>query len=377
MDTKNRKTKITIEERRAKIRRRYQNATTEGLEVISATPKVDFYVDTRIMRVAIYVRVSTDDIAQTSSFEMQRKYFSDMVERHPNWILVGIYADEGISGTSLNKRDAFNRMMVDCIDRKIDLIVTKNVFRWSRNVVDGLKTVRDLADMKPPIGVYFENENIYSLDPDKQMMLSMQSAIGEQESRSKSAATNAGVEMRNSHGLFYTPPLLGYDNDEDGNLIINYEEAETVKLMYFMYLSGYSSSAIAKKLESLGRKTKLGNSKWSAGTVIEVLKNERHCGDILARKTWTPNFLNHKSAKNRGEQNQYRKRDHHEAIVSRDDYIAVQQMIANAKYGGNTYLPKLKVTTEGALRGFVSINPNWGGFTAEDYRNASASVTNS
>ena len=373
MDIENKQTS-TNEEKKDKIRRRYQNATTEGLEVIPAKPKVDFYEDTRILRVVVYVRVSSDKVAQTSSLEMQTKYYSDMVERHPSWILIKIYADEGISGTSLNRRDAFNNMIASCRRGEVDLIITKDVKRWSRNILDGIGIVRELADRKPPIGVFFESEGIYSLDPEKQTILSIHHTLSEQESRSKSAAMNSSIEMRFSHGLFLTPPLLGYDNDEDGNLVINHDEANTVRMIFYMYLSGSSTEQIAQKLMALGRKTKLGNTKWTPNTIVGVLKNERHCGDILSRKTWTPNFLNHKSIKNRGEHSQYRKKDRHEAIITRDDYLAVQKIIANAKYGGNTYLPKLKVSTKGALRGFVSINPNWGGFTADDYRNASASL---
>ena len=375
MDGNNPNVPIGNEEKKDKVRKRYQMASTEGLEVIPAKPKVDFYEDTRIMRVAIYVRVSTDRAAQTSSLEMQQKYYNDMIARHPSWTLVETYVDEGISGTSLNNRDAFIKMIEACRRSEIDLIVTKNVQRWSRNIIDGISIVRELADRKPAIGVFFESEGIYSLDPDKQTILSIHHTLSEQESRSKSASMNSSIEMRFSHGIFLTPPLLGYDNDEDGNLVINHEEAETVRLIFYMYLSGYSTEAISEKLMALGRKTKLGNMKWTPNTVVGVLKNERHCGDVLSRKTWTPNFLNHKSVKNRGEQPQYIRRNRHEAIISRDDYIAVQKMIFNSKYGGNTYLPKLKVSTEGILRGFVSINPHWGAFTAEDYKNASASVT--
>jgi DNA invertase Pin-like site-specific DNA recombinase len=362
---------ITKEEKKEKVRKKYQCATTEGLEVIPAKPKIDFYEDTRAMRVAVYVRVSTDRTAQTSSFEMQQKYYSDMVARHPSWTLIETYADEGITGTSLKHRDAFIRMIEACERGEIDLIITKNVYRWARNILDGVGVVRKLADMKPPVGVYFENEGIYSLDPEKQTILSIYHTLSEQESRSKSVSMNSSIEMRFSHGLFLTPPLLGYDNDEEGNLIVNHDEADTVRLIFYLYLSGYSTEAISAKLMALGRKTKLGNSKWTPGTVVGVLKNERHCGAIYSRKTWTPNFLTHRSIKNRGEHTQYCKHGHHEKIISRDDFIAVQKMLSNAKYGGNTYLPKLKVNAEGALRGFVTVNPYWGAFTAEDYRKAS------
>ena len=374
MNSDNKNQATTNREKKEKVRQRYQKATVDGLEIVRAKPKVNFYEDTRTMRVAVYVRVSTDNAAQTSSLEMQQKYFSDMVMRHPSWILVETFADEGISGTSLDHRDAFNRMIDACKRGEIDLIVTKNVQRWSRNILDGIGIVRQLADLKPAIGVFFENEGLFSLNPEHQPMLNMYHSMSEQESRSKSTSMNSSIEMRFSHGIFLTPPLLGYDNDEDGNLVVNQDESDTVRLIFYMYLSGYSTESISEKLMALGRKTKLGNTKWTPNTVVGVLKNERHCGDILSRKTWTPNFLNHKSVKNRGEHSQYIKRDSHEPIVSRDDYIAVQKMLFNAKFGGNTYLPKLKVNMDGALHGFVSVNPNWGAFTVEDYRNASASV---
>ncbi len=365
---------MTNEEKREKVRNKYRNATGNGLEVIPANPKVNFFDDTRTKRVALYVRVSTDRAAQTSSFEMQQKYYADLIARHPSWILVETYADEGISGTSLDRREAFNRMIEACRQGEIDLIVTKNVPRWARNIVDGISIVRQLADMKPAIGVFFQNEGLFSLNPDHQQMLNSYLTMSEQESRSKSTAMNSSIEMRFSHGIFLTPPLLGYDNDEEGNLIINQDEANTVRLIFYMYLAGYSTKTISERLSALGRKTKLGNIQWTPNTVVGVLKNERHCGDVRSRKTWTPNFLNHKSVKNRGDHPQYLKRDHHESIISRDNYIAVQQMLCNAKYGGNTYLPKLQVSTEGVLRGFVTVNQNWGAFSANDYRNASASL---
>jgi len=342
--------------------------------MIPAKPKIDLFDDTSVRKVAIYVRVSTDNAQQTSSFEIQKKYYSDFVARHPGWILVEIYADEGISGTSLKKRDAFNRMIEDCKNGKIDLIITKNMSRWSRNILDGIGCVRELEALNPPVGVFFENEGIYSLDPEKAMMLSMHSTMAEQESRTKSTSMNSSVEMRFSHAIFLTPPLLGYDNDEEGNLIVNQEEARTVRLIFFMYLYGHSTERIAETLMALGRPTKLKNTKWSSSTVLGILRNERHCGDILTSKTWTPNFLNHKSIKNQNDRPQYRKRGHHEAIISRDDFLAVQRMIANAKYGSSGFLPRLQVNSAGALRGFVSVNPRWGAFKADDYRKASASV---
>ena len=165
-----------------------------------------------------------------------------------------------------------------------------------------------------------------------------------------------------------------YSHDTDGKLVINPDEAPTVKLIFYMYLSGYSSSHIAKTLEALGKRTFLGNSKWTSGTVIQVLRDERHCGDVLTRKTFTPDVISHKSKKNRGERQQSLYKGEHEAIVSRDDYIAVQHMINNAKYGGKSILPELRVIESGVLKGFVTISPKWAGFKAADYLQASMSV---
>ncbi|MBP3731475.1 MAG: recombinase family protein, partial [Mailhella sp.] len=184
---------------------------------------------------------------------------------------------------------------------------------------------------------------------------------------------NSSVEMRFSRGIFLTPPLLGYDND-DGNLVINEDEAKTVRLIFFTYLYGYSCKEIAELLTALKRPTKRGNTNWNANSVLGVLQNERHCGAVLSRKTFTPNFLDHKSRKNRGERNQYRQAGHHEPIISPDDFIAVQRLISNAKYGNKGFLPELHVISNGALKGFVRIHPRWASFRAKDYEDASGSV---
>ena len=357
-----------------KIRERYKGIDTDQLDVIPALPQDSFYEDKREKRVAVYARVSTDDPRQTSSYELQKNHYQDVVTRHPGWRLIEIYADEGISGTSLQHRDAFIRMINDCHAGKIDLIVTKSVSRFARNVLDCIGYVRQLAALDPPIGIFFETENIYTLNSNSEMSLSFISTLAQEESHTKSEIMNASIEMRFRRAIFLTPPLLGFDLDEDGNLVINEEEAKTVRLIFFMYLYGYTCQEIAEMLTSLGRKTKLNNTVWSAGSVLQQLQNERHCGDVLARKTWTPSYLDHKSKKNKQDRNQYRQKNHHEAIISRDDFIAVQRLISNAKYGNRGFLPDLHVFTSGALRGFVSVNPRWAGFKAADYKRASESV---
>lgn len=357
-----------------KIRQRYKGINPDELDIIPALPPQTLDKDGQEQRVAVYARVSTDDPRQTSSYELQKNHYQDLVDRHPGWRLVDIYADEGISGTSLKHRDSFIRMIADCKAGKIDLIITKSVSRFARNVLDCIGYARELSAMKPPIGIFFETENIFTLNSNSEMSLSFISTLAQEESHTKSEIMNSSIEMRFKRGIFLTPPLLGYDQDEDGNLVINEEEAKTVRLIFFMYLYGYSAQKIAEQLTLLGRPTKKGNTTWSSGSVLGILQNERHCGDVLARKTWTPNYLDHKSKKNRQDRNQYRKRDHHEAIISRDDFIAVQRLISNAKYGNKGILPELSVISDGALKGYVSINPRWAGFKADDYRLASASV---
>lgn len=241
--------------------------------------------------------------------------------------------------------------------------------------MDCIKHVRELAALNPPVAVFFETENIYTLNPNSEMSLSFISTLAQEESHTKSEIMNASIEMRFKRGIFLTPPLLGYDKDEDGNLVINEEEAKTVRLIFFMYLYGFSAKQIAEEMTLLKRVTKKGNTTWSSSTILSVLQNERHCGDIIARKTYTPNFLDHKSKRNNHDRNQYHKKDHHDPIISREDFIAVQRLINNAKYGTKDLLPKLNVISDGSLKGYVLVNTRWAAFTKEDYMLACKSQT--
>lgn len=336
--------------------------------------QTDYYDNDIHQRVAIYVRVSTDDPKQTTSYELQKKYYEDFVVKHPNWTLVDIYADEGISGTSRKHRDRFNQMIADAKAGLIDMIICKNVSRFARNVTDCIGIVRDLASQKIPVGVFFESECIFSLRDDSQMGLTFLATMAEEESHTRSRSMETSLRMRLDNGIPLTPKLLGYTHDEDGKLVINEEEAPTVKLAFYMYLYGYSTHQIAQALIALGRKSYLGNIKWTAGGVLQILRNERHCGDVLTRKTYTPNYRDHLSKKNRGERPQSRYLNHHTAIVSRDDFIAVQQLIDNAKYRNKSYLPELRVIDSGIFKGYVTINPRWAGFKEGEYFLASQSV---
>ena len=372
-ETEQRKT--IIAERKQKIRQRYKGVDPDSLDVIPAKPKIDIYEGSSELRVAVYARVSTDDPRQTSSYELQKNYYENLIIQHPHWKLVEIYADEGLSGTEVEHRESFNRMINDCMAGKIDMIITKSVSRFARNIVDCVGYTRQLAAMDPPVGVMFETERINTLDSSSEMILSFMATLAQEESHNKSEIMNASIEMRFKHGILLTPVLLGYDKDDDGNLVINDEESITVRLIFFMFLAGYRIREIIEYLENYDRITKRGNTTWSYSSVMQILQNERYCGDVLARKTFTPNYLDHKSKKNRNDRNQYYKKDNHEPIVTRDDFLAVQKIIHNAKRNEHPgFLPEPAVIKTGFLKGYVIVNPRWAGFSRDDYFAASQSV---
>jgi len=229
--------KQKLAEQKARVHRRvYAEVDPNNYEFIPAKKQIDYYDNDVPQRVAVYARVSTDNIQQTSSYELQKKYYEEFVVHHPNWTLVKIYADEGISGTSLAHRDEFNRMISDCRAGKIDMIITKSVSRFARNVVDCISMVRTLAELTHPVGVFFESECIFSLKDDSQMALSFQATMAQEESHIRSRSMETSLRMRLDGGLPLTPKLLGYSHDADGKLVINPDEQSTVKLIFFMYL---------------------------------------------------------------------------------------------------------------------------------------------
>ena len=362
-------------ERKKKQREKYRNADSSEIVVIPA--KVQEKVDetSKVLRVAAYIRVSTENDAQTSSFELQKAAYLDTIQMHPNWELAGIYADEGISGTSIEHRKGMQQMIEDCKAGKIDFVLTKSIARFARNIVDCLSTVELLKNLDPPVGVQFESDHIYTLDNSGRMFLTILASVAEEESHSKSVIMNWSIQHRFWKGLFLTPELLGYDQDEDGNLVVNESEAETVKVIYYMYLNGCSLSEIAKLLKCYKRETKYGGTDWSASTLAGVIANERHCGDIKSWKTFTPNFLTHKKKKNDGTRPQYCLQDHHEAIVSRTVYDAANFLRASRAYAKKARpLPVLSVVDNGILRGYVPVDKDWTGFSTDEYQKASESV---
>ena len=360
--------------RKQKIRDRYKGIDPSELEVIPAKPVDEVALSERRLKVAAYVRVSTENDEQTSSYELQVNDFTERIKANPNWEFVGVYADEGISGTELSHRKGMLQMIEDAKAGKIEHILAKSIARFARNVVDCLSIIEELRKIN--VGVHFDENNLYTLDTTGALVLTILATVAEEESRSKSFIMNWSIERRFSKGIFLIPELLGYDKDENGNLVLNKEEAETVRVIYDLYFNGWSCGDIAKKLTKYGRKTKLGNTKWNPTSIAEIIGNERHCGDVLSRKTFTPDFKTHKSKKNENNRNQYRKKDHHEAIVSRDVFNAANKMQASMRFAkGNRVLPVLSVVENGALKGFVPVHKDWTGFSGEEYRTASNSVT--
>ena len=356
-----------------KIRSRYKGIDPSQLEVIPDIATDEIALEQRPLKVAAYVRVSTENDEQTSSYELQVNDFTERIKANPNWEFAGIYSDEGISGTNLTHRKGMLQMIEDAKAGKIQHILAKSIARFARNVVDCLSVIDELREVG--VGVHFDENNLYTLDTTGALVLTILATVAEEESRSKSFIMNWSIERRFSKGIFLTPKLLGYDLDEEGELVINPDEAETVKVIYYLYINGWSTKEIAELLTEYGRTTKLGNEVWNPTSVDGVIENERHCGDVRARKTYTPDFKTHKSEKNRQNRRQYIQRDHHEAIVSRDVYNAANLLKSSKQYASKSRpLPVLSVIDGGILSGFVPIDKSWSGFSTEDYKAACESV---
>jgi site-specific DNA recombinase len=265
----------------------------------------------RKRRVAAYARVSTDSEEQATSYEAQVDYYTNYIKNRKDWDFVRVYADEGITGTNTKDRVEFKAMINDALDGKIDLIITKSVSRFARNTVDTLTTVRKLKEKN--IEVWFEKENIQTLDSKGELLITIMSSLAQEESRSISENCTWGQRKRFADGKVTVPfsRFLGYDRGEDGNLIINPEEAKSVKLLYALFLEGRSCYGVAKELTARGIKTPGGKDKWSAQSVKSILTNEKYKGDALLQKSFTVDFLTKKKKKNEGEIPQYYVKNNH------------------------------------------------------------------
>ena len=280
------------------------------------------------LRVAAYCRVSTAQEEQQNSYQVQIAYYTDLINRKKEWTLAGVFADEGISGTQTKKRTEFNRMIRMCRNKKIDLVITKSISRFARNTVDCLEYVRQLKDLG--IGVIFEKENINTLTMTSEFMVALYGSFAQAESESISKNVSWGKEKAYLEGKvqFQYKYLLGYKKGTDGKPEIVPEEAEIVRLIYTLFLDGYSMTRIKKILENKGYLTAQGKKVWNESLIRSILKNEKYVGDALLQKTFTSDCITHKVVKNHGERPMYLVTDHHVPIVDRDTYNRVQQELA-------------------------------------------------
>lgn len=283
------------------------------------------------IRVAAYCRVSTSLEQQEGSYLSQISYYTEKIKANKNWIHAGIYANEGISGISTENRKDLKKLLCDCQKGKIDLILTKSISRFARNTVDLLQTIRSLKEKN--VAVYFEKENINTQDAAGEILITILSSLAQEESRNLSENTKWGIVRRFERGIIHVnhKKFMGYTKNEDRNLIIVLEEAEVVRLIFDLYLQGFSCLRIKRELESRKIKTTTGNEKWYASTIEKMLRNEKYMGDALLQKTYTVDFLNKKRIINNGIVSQYYVKNSHEAIVSREVFYAVQEEKQNRK----------------------------------------------
>ncbi len=282
---------------------------------------------TKKLRVCAYCRVSTDKDDQTNSYESQVKYFTDYIQQHSEWKFVGIYADEGISGTTTKKRVHFNQMIADAENGLIDLILTKEVSRFARNTVDTLSITRSLK--KKNIYVYFMNDNINTEDNDGELRLSLMATIAQDESRKTSERVKWGQKRQMEKGVVFGRDMIGY-KVEKGKLYLKEDEAEIVRLIFHKFVNeGKGTHIIARELRESGIRP-MRVREWSNTVILRMLRNEKYVGDLCQKKTYTPDYLDHAKKYNRGAEEKVYIRDHHPeiAIIDRDTWDRTQAELA-------------------------------------------------
>ena len=336
--------------------------------VIMPKKKIYAFQDAPKVRVAAYCRVSTAEEAQVGSFEMQVQHFKSVIENNPNYELVKIYTDEGISGTSVGKRKGFQEMIEDACAGKIDLILTKSISRFGRNIVDILTTLRRLSDLNPPVAVNFESEGINTSDGKNKLIISILSALAELESQQKSIAIKEGIRYRMQEGLykFSVKNTIGYYRDYSGRIKIEPAEAEIVRYIFDSFTEGASPTQIAESLTVQGIRSPKGMEYWKSVTIRSILLNEKYCGDVLYQKSYSSDYLTHKSVKNRNVLPQWYWENNHPAIIKREQWNKTQELLHNRTWR-RTNKPleamKKKFTVakvkSGALRGYFLMDMMW------------------
>ena len=288
------------------------------------------------LRVAAYCRVSTELDEQANSYETQVSHYKELIQKDPSWEFAGIFADDGISGTNTKKRDQFNKMIKACKAGKIDLIVTKSISRFARNTIDCLKYIRDLKAIN--VAIFFEKENINTMDAKGEVLITIMASLAQQESESLSQNVKLGLQYRYQQGkvLINHNHFLGYTKDKDGNLVIEPEEAKTVKRIFYSYLQGMTMKQIAESLKADGALTGGKKTNWHSSGIALILKNEKYMGDALLQKTYTVDFLTKKRVKNNGIMPQYYVENDHPAIIPKSVFMQVQNLIRQRHNGITT-----------------------------------------
>ena len=302
------------------------------------------------LNVAAYCRVSTYSEEQENSLETQREHYKNEIERNPNWTLVDVFVDFGVSGLNDTKRTEFMRMIEMCEKGKIDLILTKSISRFARNQLDCLSYIRKLKLKN--IGIRFDKEGINTLEPSSEIFLSWFSAFAQAESESLSMNITRGKRMRYKEGKFPFPfSLYGYKKGENGQPEIVPEKATIVRKMFYMYLEGNSLNDIRKWLEENEIESPMGNDEWTVNSVCGILKNEKYKGDALLQKTYTVDYLTKTVAKNKGQVAQYYVENSHQGIVSREIFDMVQDEIKRRR--NHTGYKTTSYSSQYALTGIV------------------------
>ena len=287
----------------------------------------------RQLRVAAYCRVSTDDEEQLTSYEAQKNYYTDKIMTNKEWTMAGIFADEGITGTSARKRPEFLRMIRQCKQGKIDIVLTKSISRFARNTVDCLNYVRALKELG--IAVIFEKENMNTLEIDSEILITMLGAFAQSESESISANVRWGIRqaMKEGKAIINYKHLYGYRKGADGKPEIIPEQAEIVRKIYDLFLCGTPIRGILEYLNANNIPNISGELQWAKNAVNSILTNEKYCGDVLLQKTYIDDCINKKVKKNTGQLPMYLVQNHHEGIISRETFDAAQAELSRRNAG--------------------------------------------
>ena len=300
----------------------------------------------KLLRTAAYARVSSGKDAMLHSLSAQVSYYNSLIQSNPEWLFCGVYADEALTGTKDN-RENFQRLLSECRAGNIDLIITKSISRFARNTVTLLETIRELKELS--VDVYFEEQNIHSISPDGEFMLTLLGSYAQEESYSASENQKWRIRKDFEQGRLGSITMLGYERSNDGTLIIVPEEAEIVRMIFNDFLDGMGKNAIANKLLAMGVPTK-GGGVWTAWSIRRILRNEKYCGDILFQKSFRENHITKRKIENKGQLPQYYAEETHEAIIDKETFLLVQEQLRSQQ---NYFAPDKPTTNTYPLTGMI------------------------